>query len=191
MEERARLVEAVRGIARMVRAYDLVTFEHAEAVGALAGRVAFAMGLDEATVTRTELAGELHDLGLIALERSILDKPTELVEAERAEIRMHPAIGAATLERVPLLAVLAPIVAAHHERPDGTGYPAGMPAHEIPVESKIVAVVDAFHAMTVPHAYRAPRSVDDALDAIAAGAGPQFDRIAAKHLDRLIRALAR
>ena len=88
---------------------------------------------------------------------------------------LHPSKGEEILLGIPALAEFAPIVRAHHERFDGTGYPDRMIGDEIPLESRVIAVADAFHAMTVPRPYRKPFAVEVALEELIANAGTQFD----------------
>src|SRR5207244_3118059 len=103
---------------------------------------------------RIQLAGVLHDIGKIGLPDAILQKPGPLGPTEMAQIRTHPEIGAQVLNGRGL-EDLRDWVAAHHERPDGKGYPEGLTDAEIPLEAKILAVGDAFEAMTAGRVYRA------------------------------------
>ena len=113
--------------------------QHAEAI-------ARAMGLPAPAIARVRIAGRLHDLGKVWVSRDILDKPGPLTEREWAEVRHHPRT-AARLFQIAELHDLADIVLAHHERPDGAGYPDGVPSAETPLEAQIVAVADVYDAM--------------------------------------------
>lgn len=155
--------------------YGLDTKAHLDAVGELAEQLARSHGLDEASVQRCRVTGRLHDLGFIGVERSLLATSGMLVDAEWEAVMRHPQEGARILRTVPGLIPLSALVEAHHERVDGTGYPHGLFGSEIPIESRIVSIADAFHAMTVPQPYRDQLAPMAALDEIAGNAGSQFD----------------
>jgi HD-GYP domain-containing protein (c-di-GMP phosphodiesterase class II) len=119
-------------------------------------------------------AGVLHDLGKVGIADGILRKPTALDEAEWEEMRRHPEIGARILERAGLRD-LARWVLTHHERVDGRGYPFGLAEEEIPLEGRILAVVDAYEAMTADRPYRTGRPAEEARAELRRCAGMQFD----------------
>jgi HD-GYP domain-containing protein (c-di-GMP phosphodiesterase class II) len=136
-------------------------------------------------VTRIEMAGILHDIGKIGLPDAILQKPGPLGRAELAEIRTHPEIGAQILSGRGL-EDLRDWVLAHHERPDGLGYPRGLQDDEIPIEAKILAVADAYEAMTADRVYRAGIEERAARAELLRCAGNQFDaRVVAAFLSVL------
>jgi HD-GYP domain-containing protein (c-di-GMP phosphodiesterase class II) len=120
------------------------------------------------------VAGVLHDIGKIGLPDAILQKPGRLGRAELAEIRTHPEIGAQVLSGRGL-EDLRTWVLAHHERPDGMGYPAGLEDLAIPLEAKILAVADAFEAMTADRVYRPGIGTKAARAELLRCAGTQFD----------------
>jgi HD-GYP domain-containing protein (c-di-GMP phosphodiesterase class II) len=126
-------------------------------------------------------AALLHDLGKTVLDERILNKPARLTAEEWEEIKKHPQLGAEILRDTPFLAPIIPWIAMHHERPDGGGYPFGLKGEQIPVEARVIAVVDAFDAMIGGEApnqrrpHRRPLSLDEALSELARGAGTQFD----------------
>ena len=163
------------GLVAALRLHDPELAEHCEITAQLASRLAVNMGLDSATVARVTLTGRLHDLGKMRISRSIMNKPMPLTAAECEEVQSYPAIGAATLEAMPALAEIAPLVRATREWFDGRGYPAGTAHEEIPLESRIVALCDAFHTMTLARPYRKTRSSNEAMEQIIAGSGTQFD----------------
>jgi HD-GYP domain-containing protein (c-di-GMP phosphodiesterase class II) len=165
----------VDGLVQMMSVHDKETALHLDATASLADRTARAMGLDEETVLRCRIGARLHDVGKIAVDARIINKPASLTELEWATMTLHPAKGEEILLGIPALAVYAPIVRAHHERFDGTGYPDRMAGEEIPLESRVIAVADAFHAMTVPRPYRKPFAVEVALEELIGNAGTQFD----------------
>lgn len=163
------------GLVAALRLHDPELAEHSEITAQLATRLAVAMGLDAATVARVTLTARLHDLGKMRISRSIMNKPMPLTAAERDEVQSYPTIGAETLAAMPALAAIAPLVRAQREWFDGRGYPAGTAHAEIPLESRIVALVDAFHTMTLARPYRIARSTNEAMEQVLAGSGTQFD----------------
>ena len=120
----------------------------------------------------------MHDVGKISVPDAILMKPGPLTTEEYLEMQQHPVSGAALLRRMPLLANIAPIVAAHHERFDGTGYPTRLAGEAIPVEARILSVADCFDALTQDRPYRKALSLDHAVAELRQGRGTQFDPMA-------------
>jgi HD-GYP domain-containing protein (c-di-GMP phosphodiesterase class II) len=167
------------GLLAALRLHDAELAEHSEITAELATRLAVAMNCDGATVARVTLAARLHDLGKMRVSRSIMNKPMPLTSAERDEVQSYPAIGADTLAAMPALADIAPIVRAQREWFDGRGYPAGTAHDEIPLESRIVAIADAFHTITLARPYRKARTTNEAMEEILAGSGTQFDQVLA------------
>ena len=163
------------GLVAAVRLHDPELAEHCEITAQLATRLAVAMDLGTATVARVNLTARLHDIGKMRISRSIMNKPMPLTAAERAEVESYPAIGADTLAAMPALAEIASLVRAQREWFDGRGYPAGTAHEEIPLESRIVALADAFHTMTLARPYRQARSTNEAMEEVLAGSGTQFD----------------
>ncbi|MDP9345004.1 MAG: diguanylate cyclase [Actinomycetota bacterium] len=162
-----------RALALSTWAREGITEEHAAEVGRLAAAVAEAMGAAPAVVSRCRLAGLLHDVGKAAISDAVLLKPTALDEGEWALMRTHPDRGAELVERVAELREAAPAVRHHHERWDGGGYPAGLAGEAIPFEARVVAVVDAYSAMTAdrPYAFaELERSAGSQLDPAAVAA---------------------
>ena len=121
------------------------------------------------------LTARLHDIGKLGIPPWILEKPSPLTEYELDVMREHSVIGQRMLERRPELLPLSSLVRATHERWDGTGYPDGLSGAAIPLPSRIVAVCDAFDAMTRPRVYSASMSIDSALHELERCAGTQFD----------------
>lgn len=132
------------------------------------------LGLEDERIEKTHKAAMLHDIGKAVVPEEILGKPGALTEEERREIERHPSAGAEMLERAGMYDV-APLVRAHHERYDGHGYPRGLEGGEIPLESRIIFVVDSFDAMTSDRPYRRRSSVADAVTELRRCAGTQFD----------------
>src|SRR5829696_478084 len=174
-------------LARAVDAKDAGTRNHSETVSTLCVLIAQALGLDAPRTERLRLAGLLHDVGKIGVADAILQKPGMLTEDEWVTMREHVTVGH-TIVGAAELADEAQWVLHHHEHVDGTGYPDGLRGEDIPLESQIILVADAFEAMTANRPYRAARPVDDAVAELARCAGRQFDRLC---VDGLRTALAK
>jgi diguanylate cyclase (GGDEF)-like protein len=149
--------------------------EHVERVSELAGAVAEALGKPEHEIWRVRLAGRLHDVGKTAIPAAILDKPGPLDAQEWEFMRRHPLIGERIVTVAPALASTAELIRSTHERVDGCGYPDGLSGEDIPMGSRIIAVCDAFDAMTSERPYRGPTGVAAALAELRSHAGTQFD----------------
>jgi diguanylate cyclase (GGDEF)-like protein len=149
---------------------------HVSNVGRLAAAVARQLGLSEDEVTLARLTAELHDVGKTAIPDAILNKPGPLDPEEWEFMKRHTLIGERILAAAPALARVAPLVRATHERSDGAGYPDGLRENEIPLSARIVAVVDAYDAMTADRPYRTPLTGDQAIAELRRCAGSQFDR---------------
>jgi len=158
--------------------------QHSLRVSSVATAIATAMGLDDTTVAKVRVAGSLHDIGKIGIDESILNKAEQLSEQEWELIKQHPIRSARILASVDEYLDIVPIVKAHHERIDGSGYPAGLSDKQIPIEAKIIAVADSFDAMTVSRPYRGAISKECALEELKRCAGSQFDQ---KVVDAFIR----
>ncbi len=163
----------VLSLAEALDQRDSGTARHSQTVGRLCEMMAAELGLDEDRVQRLRLAGILHDIGKIAVPDSILRKPGPLTDEEWLQMRRHPELGARILSSRELDDVREWIL-AHHERPDGTGYPKGLTADQIPLEASIVAVADAFEAMTSDRVYRPGMHPDAAREELLDNAGSQF-----------------
>jgi HD-GYP domain-containing protein (c-di-GMP phosphodiesterase class II) len=148
---------------------------HAARVAANAEAVAIRLGWGEERLETLRLGAALHDVGKVSVRREVLAKPGVLDDDELAEIRAHPVEGMWLLAGVPSLAPALPYVLFHHERWDGDGYPTRRAGASIPLEGRILAVADAFDAMTSGRPYRPILSADDAADEIRRCAGTQFD----------------
>jgi diguanylate cyclase (GGDEF)-like protein len=148
---------------------------HLASVAELAERTARRLGLPAEEVERIRHAGELHDAGKVAIPDGILAKPGPLTEDEWAFVRRHPLIGERIVRSAPSLSRVAELVRSTHERVDGEGYPDRLQADAIPLGSRIVAVCDAFDAMTSGRPYAAARTPREALDELRRCAGTQFD----------------
>jgi diguanylate cyclase (GGDEF)-like protein/putative nucleotidyltransferase with HDIG domain len=167
-------VDELVGLAEELDVRDAGVTGHSHAVGDYAELMARELGLPPGRVERVRLAGVLHDIGKTGVSDRLLSKAGPLEPEEWRSIRTHPEIGARLLAH-PEFDDLRAWVLAHHERPDGKGYPHGLAGEEIPLEARILAVADAYEAMTSDRPYRASLEEDAAAEELRAGAGTQFD----------------
>lgn len=153
------------------------TGQHTQRVGQLAAQLAHQLGQDEEVCTLLLRAAPLHDVGKIGIPDSILLKPGKLTPEEFDIIKTHASIGAAIMGRhhTALLQLAALIAASHHEKWNGTGYPLGLTGEEIPLEGRIVAVVDVFDALTHERPYKAAWTLEEAIAEIVRSSGAHFD----------------
>jgi diguanylate cyclase len=172
--ERAYL-STVEALANALEAQDEYTGDHARALAEMALAVGTELGLEPERLKVLELAALFHDIGKIGVPSEIIRKPGPLTAAELREMKRHPEIGEQILAPVPFLHPILAIVRACHERWDGHGYPDGLAGEGIPLESRIVFVCDAFHAMTSDRPYRAALPGSEAVRRLKLSAGTQFD----------------
>jgi putative nucleotidyltransferase with HDIG domain len=172
---RAAAMEQVIAIAHELDVRDAGTARHCQTVACYAEAIARELRLSEELIESVRLAGLLHDVGKIGIDGSILGKRGPLSGHEWVEMQDHPRIGADILEDAGL-ADIREWVLAHHERPDGSGYPRGLQSEEIPLEAKILAVADSYEAMTTDRCYRPSIGRDLAVAELRRHAGSQFDR---------------
>ena len=154
---------------------SLILDDHVERVAELSVALAKKLGQSDVEARRIHLAARLHDIGKTAIPVEILNKPGPLDDREWSFIRQHPLIGERIVLAAPALAHTAPLIRASHERYDGKGYPDGLRGSEIPLGARIIAVCDAFDAMTSDRLYRRSIGVATALEQLAAHAGSHFD----------------
>jgi len=148
---------------------------HAARVAALAETIARRLGWSEDRIDDVRLGAALHDVGKVALRPEILRKTGSLSPEEIAHVQAHPVEGVWLIAGVRSLVRALPYVLFHHERWDGSGYPTRRAGVEIPLEGRILAVADAFDAMTSPRPYRATLTIELALEEVARCSGSQFD----------------
>ena len=166
---------------------DQYTADHSRSVVGLVHAVADEMGIDTERRQELEFAALLHDIGKITIPKELLNKPSALTVAEFEVMKTHTIEGQFMLDRVGgLLGRVGEIVRSCHERWDGSGYPDGLLATEIPLESRIVFACDAYNAMTTDRPYRPALTVNAALAELKAGAGTQFDPQVAKALTHVV-----
>ncbi|MDQ6914637.1 MAG: diguanylate cyclase [Actinomycetota bacterium] len=164
----------VLSLAEALDVRDTGTARHSQTVGRYSEMMAEALGLGSEHVERVRLAGVLHDIGKIGVPDAILRKPGPLTDEEYAQMRKHPEIGARILGGSGLEDIRRWIL-GHHERPDGRGYPDQLVDEEIPVEAKVLAVADAYEAMTSDRVYRKALGAQAARDELNRHSGSQFD----------------
>jgi len=172
---RALFLHTVQALAAAIDAKDRYTQGHSERVSELGRELGTAMGLDEQRVEDLYLAGALHDVGKIAVPERVLAKQGRLDDLEWEDMRSHPARGAEIVGHVPELTRLMPAIRHHHEQYGGNGYPDGLTGGDIPEDARILAICDAFDAITSQRTYRAARSPMAALGEIHRHRGSQFD----------------
>jgi diguanylate cyclase (GGDEF)-like protein/putative nucleotidyltransferase with HDIG domain len=164
----------VVGLAETLDIRDTGVVGHCQSVARYAELTAIELGLPAERVERVRLAGVLHDVGKIGVSDRVVTKPGPLDDDEWREMRTHPEIGARLLAH-PEFDDMRGWVLSHHERPDGKGYPQGLSGDSIPIEASILAVADAYEAMTADRAYRPAMGQEAARAELEAGAGTQFD----------------
>ncbi len=167
--------EMAKTVRSMVDARDLYTRGHSDRVSYYAALLAEKMGKDSEYIRRLRLAGLFHDIGKVGVSDDILLKDSSLTEEEIQAIRRHPVLGYRILSASSLYKDIAPVALYHHERVDGTGYPEGLRGEEIPEQARIVAVADAFDAMTSYRRYQKNRTLEEAVQQLIDGKDRQFD----------------
>lgn len=162
-------------MAAAVDARDHYTGDHSRKVNKYAVALAKALNLDSQEINRISACALLHDIGKVGISDEILNKPGKLTAAEWKVIKSHPQLGATIASHVHQLATYIPGILYHHERYDGNGYPEGLKGEDIPHEARILAIADAFAAMTSNRHYSAALSYEETIAEIRSGAGTQFD----------------
>jgi putative nucleotidyltransferase with HDIG domain len=165
----------LKALVQALEARDFETHGHSERVVTFSLRLAYELGLEREKMRDLELGALLHDIGKIGVPDSILRKPAKLTEREWERMKLHPMLGAKILRNIPFLEGAAKVVAQHHERWDGQGYPNGLRGEKIEIIARIFAVADAFDAMISDRIYRKGRSYEDAIAELDKHAGTQFD----------------
>ena len=162
-------------VSQAIERRDPYTRGHSARVTAFADAVARQLGWPQSRLAALRAGGSLHDVGKLAVPRRILSKAGPLTPVEFAQVRVHPSAGARLISPIASLRAALPYVLYHHERWDGTGYPEGRAGEEIPEEARLLAVADAFDAMTSTRPYRQPWPLDRAFVELERCAGSQFD----------------
>jgi putative nucleotidyltransferase with HDIG domain len=170
------LVDALQSLVTTLEAKDRYTHKHSERVTDLATRIARQMSCTEEEVESIRFAGLLHDIGKIGIHDTVLQKSDTLTDDEYSLVKTHPIVGENIIKPLGLLRMETAIVRNHHERWDGAGYPDGLAGVEIPRLARILAVADAYDAMTSDRPYRAAKTPEEAIQELKRGTGSQFDR---------------
>ena len=171
----------------VVGEHDGALRDHVDGVTRMAAEVGRRLGLGDGDLAHLRRAAALHDIGKVAIPDAILHAPRRLTPDEWAYMRQHTIIGARIINAAPELAPVAEMVRSSHESFDGSGYPDGLVAEEIPLGARIVSVCDSFEAMTAARPYAAPMAVEDALAELERCAGTQFDPLVVDAFIAIIR----
>ena len=182
------LEETVEALVSLLEARSQGTRDHIHSVSRWAVRLAVALGVDAQQTHLVGLAGRLHDIGKVGLPDDLLQNADHLTEEERARVRSHAVLGAATVSSMPTLRPLAPLIRAHHERWDGKGYPDGLAMQAIPLGARILAVADAYSVMTADRPNRPASRPSAAFAELRRCSGTQFDPHVVDALERVLRA---
>jgi response regulator RpfG family c-di-GMP phosphodiesterase len=166
---------AIRALANAIEARDRYTRGHTERVTILADLVASRLGWSEEKRAELKMGCTLHDIGKIGVPDAVLNKPGKLTEEEREQMEFHPQMGARILDGIDYLAPAIPYVMHHHERYDGTGYPHGLAGENIPIEGRLLSVVDTYDAIVSDRPYRQGAPPEKAIEELKNFRGVQFD----------------
>jgi HD-GYP domain-containing protein (c-di-GMP phosphodiesterase class II) len=185
-EREELLVSMIRALVSAIEAKDEYTRGHSERVALYGKRLADELGLGEDYCERLYLTGLLHDVGKIGVRDAVLRKPGPLTDGEFEEIKQHPDKGWSILHDLEPLGYVLPGVLHHHENYDGRGYPDALAGEQIPLDGRILAVADAFDAMTSDRPYRTGMPLKQAEAILRDGAGRQWDP---EMIDAFLRAM--
>jgi putative nucleotidyltransferase with HDIG domain len=181
-------LSTIGALSTAIEAKDGVTSSHIHRVQHYAMGLAKALGdLDELTLKALQAAALLHDTGKLAVPERILNKPGKLTPAEFDAMKLHVEVGADILSSIDFPYPVVPIVRAHHENWDGTGYPHGLKGLEIPIGARILSVVDCYDALTSDRPYRAAMTDDEALAIVRARRGTMYDPVVVDTFERVCR----
>ncbi len=179
-------LESVKALVHALEEKDAYTSGHSQRVAELSAAIGREMGLSDSEVEFLRTGAILHDIGKLGIPESIVRNPKQLTRSERKIIELHPIKGVEILHSISFLRDYLYLIRNHHERYDGRGYPDGLAAEQIPLGARIVAVADAFDAMTSSRPYRRGISIKEAMQEISAGSGSQFHPAAVEAFKRVI-----
>jgi diguanylate cyclase (GGDEF)-like protein/putative nucleotidyltransferase with HDIG domain len=182
-------LRTIEALALAIDAKDHTTHKHMQRVQVYSVEIGKEMGLSPDEIQALEAASLLHDIGKLAVPEHIISKPGALTAEEHEKMKIHPDVGAEILERVEFPYPVAPIVRSHHERWDGTGYPAGLKGEQIPVGARILAVVNCLDALVSLRPYRPALPLDQAMAQVMSEAGTSFDPQVVRILSRKLNEL--
>lgn len=186
LAERRSTMEALDSLSAALRARDEYTRKHSQHVADLAAKIADSCGMAPEKVELVGLAGLVHDLGKVGIRDDVLLKPGSLSQEERRLMEQHPVVAAEILSKIPAASEIAALVLAHHECPDGSGYPFGLPASQIPEEAKILRVADVFCSLIEERPYKPGLEIEAALDLMRGWSGTKIDQRSFEALLRLL-----
>lgn len=169
------LFKTIRALTAAIDAKSHFAARHSSRVTQLSIMLAKRLELSDEQISTLELAAQLHDIGKIGTPDNVLTKPDVLTDEEWVDVLKHPAMGSMFLAVVPELSEVSSIVRHHHEHFDGTGYPDGLQGMAIPLLSRIIAITDAYEAMTSERPYRPAKTLEDAAQELRQHTGKQFD----------------
>jgi HD-GYP domain-containing protein (c-di-GMP phosphodiesterase class II) len=183
-ENQELFISSIRALAAAIDAKDPYTRGHSERVARYSSAIAKEMNLPPDEVRKTRLSALLHDVGKIGVDDRIIRKPTALTDEEFEMMKAHPVKGAAIMETIPQLADIIPGMKYHHEKWEGGGYPEGLKGEQIPLQARIVAVADAFDAMTTTRPYQKAMEVSYVLERLREMSQKRFDGAVVEALAR-------
>ncbi|MDQ6707645.1 MAG: diguanylate cyclase [Acidobacteriota bacterium] len=168
-------MRTIEALALAIEAKDVTTHDHLRRVSVYAVEIGKSCGLDEVALNALHAAALLHDIGKLAVPENIISKPGKLKPEEFEKMKIHPVVGAEILDRVQFPYPVVPIVRSHHEKWDGTGYPAGLKGEEIPLGARILSVVDCLDALASDRQYRNALPLHEAMEKVVSESGRSFD----------------
>jgi diguanylate cyclase (GGDEF)-like protein/putative nucleotidyltransferase with HDIG domain len=177
-------MRTIEALALAIEAKDHTTHTHLQRVRTYAVEIGKDLGLSSDEIEALRAAALLHDIGKLAVPEHIINKPGRLTPEEFEKMKVHPLVGAEILDRVAFPYPVAPIVRSHHERWDGTGYPAGLAGEDIPIGARILSVVDCLDAMATDRQYRPAIPLDQAMEKVKEKSGTWFDPQVVEVLER-------
>jgi len=189
IEQNKGVFNLILALATAVDSKDHYSYNHSQKVREYSVALAKSLNLAPADVARLSTCALLHDIGKISISDEILNKAGKLNAEEWEVIKSHPRLGADIISHIPQLASCLSGILYHHERYDGSGYPSGLKGEAIPLDARILGIVDAFSAMTSARPYRAAFSYEEALEELKQGAGKQFDPNLVKAFISVARAI--
>jgi HD-GYP domain-containing protein (c-di-GMP phosphodiesterase class II) len=175
LETRPQALSIIYALAATVDAKDHYTYGHSRKVSDYAVVISEALNLPQDKIATIRAAGLLHDIGKVGISDSILNKKGPLTDEEWGAIKTHPQLGVEILRHIIDLVNCLPVILHHHEHYDGKGYPSGLKGNSIPMEARILAIADAYDAMTSPRSYREQLTPQQAFKELKRCAGTQFD----------------
>ncbi|HYZ83721.1 MAG TPA: HD domain-containing phosphohydrolase [Bryobacteraceae bacterium] len=192
IEQMANLhLRTIEALALAIEAKDTTTHDHLKRVTVYALELGRELGLNEEEIEALRAAALLHDIGKLAVPEYIISKPGKLTPEEFEKMKIHPVVGAEILEHVQFPYPVVPIVRAHHEKWNGTGYPDGLAGTDIPMGARILSAVDALDALATDRQYRRALPLDEAMSKVESESGRSFDPVVIEILKRRYRELER